>query len=165
MSDGGSEASEEEHATTLSVLQAMLSQLQQMRPKEQLLAHIPAITVGPFYGKFNEDFRSWFNTFELCCITNNWQEGKKLQVLPSCLRGAALTVYKDLPLEVKNDKLLTAALLERLEPAEYQRLHSIGFHNCRQNPGESVMQFGAALQEHLAQAVPELDQTVKGIFL
>ncbi len=51
------------------------------------------------------------------------------------------------------------------EPAEYQRLHSIGFHNRRQNPGKSVMQFGAALQEHLAQAVPELDQTVKGIFL
>ncbi len=150
---------------TVGAMRALLKELQQ-QPHEQLLAHVPAVSVGSFHGRFNEDFRSWFNTYELCGITNGWNEKRKLQVLPSCLRGAALTVYKDLPVEVKNDyKLLTAALLERLEPAEYQRLHSIGFHNRRQNAGESVMQFGAALQEHLTQAVPELSPETKAIFL
>ena len=65
----------------------------------------------------DDNARSWFKRFEVCCTANGWNEAKRLVSLPTLLKGRAWAIYEVLTKEQTDTYAhLKEALLSRLSP-------------------------------------------------
>ena len=63
----------------------------------------------------DDNARSWFKRFEVCCTANGWNEAKQLVSLPTLLKGRAWAIYEVLTEEQTDTYAhLKEALLSRL---------------------------------------------------
>ena len=65
----------------------------------------------------DDNARSWFKRFEVCCDANGWNEAKRLVRLPTLLKGRAWAIYEVLT-EAQTDTYdhVKEALLSQLSP-------------------------------------------------
>lgn len=69
--------------------------------------------IDPFEGKLGE-WDNWFHKFNCMAETCNWSDQERVFKMTSALKGNALTVHRNLPVETtKNYQLLCSALQER----------------------------------------------------
>lgn len=87
------------------------------------------------------------------------------------LEGRAENIYDSVPTEVRGDyEVLTALLMERLQPPRLLDLRSVELHARQQRSGEAVAEYARNIQVLTRQAYPEIDavaqdQLMKRIFL
>ena len=113
-------------------------------------------TVWPDPYRGTESFDIWLKFFNVCAISNEWDDDKKLAKLPALLRGNAFLVYDALPDATKASfRLLTKALKDEFVPTENQHLYLSDFRCRRQNAGENPDEFAADLVALLERAMPK----------
>ena len=111
------------------------------------------------------DSRSWFKRYEVCATANGWDAAKKLQHLPTLLRGRAWAIYDSLSEETLDtyDHLKTA-LRERLNPdTEEDRLaarEQLVKRKLRVE-AESIDELARDLERLLDRASPNLPAEVR----
>ncbi len=161
--DAADDEADERFQAQDELIGQLQNQLNVMRERtEPAPIKTPANSIHTFHGRADEDFKSWWELFELAALGNGWEEEKKLHMLPAMLRDTALDVYRDLPVATKNDyDLLTQALENALQPADYARFQSVHFHQRRQRVGESVVDYGTSLKKLLRNAYPDWDNDTR----
>ena len=111
------------------------------------------------------DSRSWFKRYEVCAVANGWDAAKKLQRLPTLLRGRAWAIYDSLPEEVLDTyDHLKAALLGCLSPdTEEDRLAAREQLTRRKFrvEAESIDELARDLERLLDRASPNLPAEVR----
>lgn len=111
------------------------------------------------------DSHSWFKRYEVCATANGWDAAKKLQRLPTLLRGRAWAIYDSLPEDVMDTyDHLKAALLKRLSPdTEEDRLAAREQLSRRKFRAEreSIDELARDLEKLLDKASPNLPAAIR----
>ena len=112
------------------------------------------------------DIVTCFREFECCATTNNWNEEKRLRVLPAFLRGPAATYFHALPNQAKDSY---QHLKESLQASfchivDNERNFS-EFEGRRLKPGEDPTIFLWNLKELLSKADPSLQENAREALL
>ena len=53
--------------------------------------------------------KEWFQKYEICCDTNEWEDDTKAKKLPTLLEGKALAIWSDLTTEEKENYVTSKA--------------------------------------------------------
>ena len=116
-----------------------------------------------FYsGKLNDDFEQWLELFELIASANEWEEQRKLKVLPAYLRGNALEQYRSLPHAAKlTYAALTANLKSKLKTPIGDKFKSAELHDRKQLPSETVADFYQVVKVLTRGAWPSFDDNTR----
>ena len=113
----------------------------------------------------DDNARSWFKRFEVCCAANGWNEAKRLVSLPTLLKGRAWAIYEVLT-EAQTDTYdhLKGALLSQLSPdtdedrvCAREQLAQRKLHEDR----ESVDELARDLERLLDKASPGLPTAIR----
>lgn len=126
-----------------------------------------------FAGRSGENFDTYIDRFNRQSQANGWDETQKRLVLPSLLREAAETVYRNIPSELKqqmNYGDLVESLRNRFKPAQACEIKNAELQTRIQRPNETVMEYAVAIQQLATDAYPELsvdsrDQLIKRFFI
>ena len=120
-----------------------------------------ASTIQP--EKFDSgDIITWFRQFECCATANNWNEEKRLRVLPAFLRGPAATSFHALPNEAKDSyQHLKESLQASFCPIVDRERNFSEFESRRLKPGEDPTIFLWNLKELLSKADPSLQEKAR----
>lgn len=113
----------------------------------------------------DDDAKSWFKRFEVCCAANGWNEAKQLLRLPTLLKGRAWAIFEALGGEdTETYANLKKALLGKLFPdtdedriTARERLSQRRLHKDR----ESVDELARNLERLLDKASPDLPNEVR----
>ena len=124
-----------------------------------------ASTIQP--EKFDSgDIVTWFRQFECCATANNWNEEKRLRVLPAFLRGPAATYFHALPNEAKDSyQHLKESLQACFCPIVDRERNFSEFESRRLKPGEDPTIFLWNLKELLSKADPSLQENAREALL
>ena len=120
------------------------------------------------------DLRDWLCHFEIVSRWNEWTEREKGCNLAGSLRGSALQVLGELPVEnVEDYQSILQVLKRRFDPNEKENQWRVEFRNRKKGKDESVTEFGFALGRIANRAYPEMshkdrevlviDQFVEGL--
>ena len=104
------------------------------------------------------ELKDWLFTFDVLARLNGWTEEEKGSQLTSLLRGNALQVLEDLPVEDREDyETVVESLKRRFDPEEKKGLKKMEFKNRTKRRNESVTEYGYALSKMTKGAYPKLD--------
>src|SRR5688572_18595809 len=67
----------------------------------------PNVILEIFYGKEAEDPSEWLTNYNYCAQANNWSEDRRLDIVPTYLRGQARNWYEE-----KKEKLIEWKAIE-----------------------------------------------------
>ena len=112
-----------------------------------------------------DNAKSWFKRFEVCCAANGWNEAKQLLRLPTLLKGRAWAIFEVLDEEhTESYANLKRALLSKLCPdtdkdriRAHEQLSQRRLHEER----ESVDELAHDLERLLDKASPDLPTQVR----
>ena len=112
-----------------------------------------------------DNAKSWFKRFEVCCAANGWNEAKQLLRLPTLLKGCAWAIFKALSEEHTGSYAnLKEALLTKLCPdsdedriSAHEQLSQRRLHEER----ESVDELARDLERLLDKASLDLPAEVR----
>ena len=112
------------------------------------------------------DIVSWLRQFECCASANNWNDNKKLAVLPALLRGPAATYYHALADDQKDTCAhLTKYLREALCPAVDREKHFTTFEQRILRPHEDPSLFLCNLIDTFTKADSDLKDDARDALL
>ena len=117
------------------------------------------------------DFNIWLRQFNVCVTANRWDETKKLQILPTRLRGKAFFAYSSIPdVDSLNFEEVINALRKIIEPPELQGVLRLEFRNRKKRADETLDDFYQELSIMARQAYPGMpreaqDELIKDQFL
>ena len=95
----------------------------------------------------------WFQKYEICCDTNEWNDATKAKKLPTLLEGEALAIWLELTTEEQESYTTSKAkIIARMVPVRFVSLDD--FRARRLNPGESLLVFLHKLKQLSKKAVP-----------
>ena len=110
----------------------------------------------------NDNFSQGWTRFELVAKAKEWNDAKRLVILPTLLRGKLLDHYVDFDDETRGDlKKLHDALLAVSEQLQDPLSEAKSFITREQQPDEKVADFAAALRKLFRRAYPEEQATSK----
>ena len=161
-----------QHSQNLQNLQQQAQTLQgQTRQSRSATGNPSQKDLGFFRGDYGGSFDEFFEHFELLARANDWPDAEKLVKLPWFLRGNALDVYRELPVDVKqNYGTLRRELAKKLQPPQMGRFYARELHQRKQQPGELVVDYARALQRLGRAAYPNMaadarDSMLVGVFV
>ncbi len=94
--------------------------------------------LDPFRGRLGDDFSQWIRRFEDVAIASNWNDARRLQILPALLVENAHEIYHAIPVANRGTyNALNTALTDRLQPAENRLFKATELHARRQGVYES----------------------------
>ena len=83
------------------------------------------------------DAREWFQRFEICCRTNEWNDAKKALKLPTLLKGGPLSIWLEATEEEQAEfGTMKEKIITKMVPIAFSSLQE--FHNRKMLPGEAV---------------------------
>ena len=98
----------------------------------------------------------WFQRFIICSRANRWDTTTKTLKLLTLLEREALTKWKDLSTEEKdNYETVKQMLTSKLTPVSFMMLEE--FHRWKLLPGEALSMFVHHLKKLLLQTMPDLN--------
>ena len=101
--------------------------------------------------------KDWLRHFETCARWNGWDYAERGVNLAMSLRGNAQQVLGELSVhELEDFDAIKAALERRFDPAEKENLHRVEFRSRFKKKGESVTEYGFALNRIASDAYPRM---------
>ncbi len=119
------------------------------------------ITITPYHGRCTDNWPNWIEEFEDTATACDWDDDRKLQIIPSYLKDQAKKRYKEAlkELPVADRRHYTAVkqkLTEKLSTPEILSMKARGFQLCTQLAGESADSFATRLQDQFEAAYPNI---------
>ena len=101
--------------------------------------------------------KDWLRHFETCARWNGWDYAERGVNLAMSFRGNAQQVLGELNVhELEDFDAIKAALERRFDPAEKENLHRVEFRSRFKKKGESVTEYGFALNRIASDAYPRM---------
>ena len=101
--------------------------------------------------------KDWLRHFETCARWNGWDYAERGVNLAMSLWGNAQQVLGELSVyELEDFDAIKAALERRFDPAEKENLHRVEFRSRFKKKGESVTEYGFALNRIASDAYPRM---------
>ena len=108
-----------------------------------------------FSGEEPELWHEWVERFEVIANANGWDDGRKMQILPSYLTQHAFQLYGEIPkTDIKDYDTLKTMLANRLKTGDKQMLWSLQLRGAKRKAGESQAAFLFRLRKLVGRAHP-----------
>jgi len=110
------------------------------------------------------DVKDWFQRFEICVQTNEWEVAVKVEKLPMLLEEEAFTVWLELTNEQQEDcKEVKKTMEKAMMPINFVLLDN--FHCRKLRPGKAISLYVHDLRKLLTHALPDMEQAAKEALL
>ena len=130
-------------------------------PKNPLGESKPVVMPEPFDGT-SLTLEDWLTNFEICCKINGWSEQQKCSFLAVKLRGAALHVYTDLPVEKRTHYAsVVHSLRNRFDRSHQTELYKVQLRARVRQSGENLSELASAIRRLTNRAYPEIPVEVR----
>ena len=109
-----------------------------------------------YTGEVLDEFTDWLAKFNVIAKANNWDDPKKLTILPTCLTQYAFQVYEGLGDPDKASyEVLTKALAKKFGAGENSMVWRLQLRSLKRSPGESLDAFVFRLRKLANKAYPD----------
>ncbi|MCP4599592.1 MAG: hypothetical protein GY847_03470, partial [Proteobacteria bacterium] len=100
-----------------------------------------------FKGRLGDDFSRWIRRFEDVAAACNWNDDRKLQILPALLVENAHEIYHAIPAANRATyDALKQLLINQLQPAENRQIKATELHARKQGMYESIDDYSSDVQ-------------------
>ena len=122
----------------------------------------PIVMPEPYDGVSSLTLEDWLTNFEICSRINGWTESQKCSFLAVKLRGAALHVFTDLPVEDRNQYFsVVQALRNRFDRSSQTELYKVQLRARVRKPGENLSELASAIRRLTNRAYPSVSIDVR----